>query len=178
MARSAIDKRDHADPPRVELQTEARSAAFPAGKMLISSPRELDALIHKIPEGRVLTLGALRATLARAHRADYTCPLTTGIFLRIVGEAAEEERAAKGGDVAPYWRVVRDDGALIDTLPGGTEAQARRLVAEDVTVLFLGKTPRVTEVKHFAWTPPAQQRGGPRPPTGRGGGPRRRPPRR
>jgi|JI10StandDraft_1071094.scaffolds.fasta_scaffold06639_5 alkylated DNA nucleotide flippase Atl1 len=155
MARTAIDKRDHADPPRVEQVTESKGPAFPIGKMLISSPRELDALIRRVPEGRVVTLGALRANLAKAHGADFTCPLTTGIFLRIVGEAAEEERAARGGDVAPYWRVVRDDGALIETLPGGTEAQARRLVAEDVTVLFLGKVPKVTEVSHFAWTPPA-----------------------
>ena len=125
MARTAIDKRDHADPPRVEVLTESKSPNYPVGKMLISSPRELEAVIHRIPEGRVLTLAALRANLAKAHRADYTCPLTTGIFLRVVGEAAEEERAARGGDVAPYWRVVRDDGALIDTLPGGTEAQAR-----------------------------------------------------
>ncbi len=154
MARTAVDKRDHADPPRVETLTEAKGN-YPPGKMLISSPIEIDALVRRVPEGRVLTMAALRANLAKAHRADYTCPLTTGIFLRIVAEAAEEERAARGGVVAPYWRVVRDDGALIETLPGGTEAQARRLVAEDVTVLFLGKVPKVTEVSHFAWIPPA-----------------------
>ncbi len=160
MARTAIDKRDHADPPRVEVLTESKSPNHPIGKMLISSPRELEAVIRRVPEGRVLTLAALRANLAKAHRADYTCPLTTGMFLRVVAEAAEEERAARCGDVAPYWRVVRDDGALIDTLPGGTEAQARRLVAEDVTVLFLGKVPKVTEVSHFAWTPPALGKAG------------------
>ena len=110
--------------------------------------------------GFLRTLHTYPQHLALRYGADYTCPLTTGIFLRVVGEAAEEERAARGGDVAPYWRVVRDDGALIDTLPGGTEAQARRLVAEDVTVLFLGKVPKVTEVSHFAWTPPALGKAG------------------
>jgi alkylated DNA nucleotide flippase Atl1 len=157
MARSAIDKRDHAPPPRVEVQEVGRPG-FPAGRMLISSPLDLQAVVQRIPEGRVLTLGALRDRLARDRRADYTCPLTTGIFLRIVAEAAEEARPTARAAVTPYWRVVRDDGALIDKLPGGTEAQGRRLTAEGVTVLFVGKTPRVTTVEHFAWSPPPAAR--------------------
>jgi alkylated DNA nucleotide flippase Atl1 len=150
---SAIDKRDSAAPPKVEVLTVAKGNNYPPGRMLVSSPLELDAIVRRIPSGRVLTMGALRDALARNHRADYTCAITTGIFLRIVAEAAEEERAA-GARVAPYWRVVRDDGTLNDKLPGGVEAQARVLSAEGVTVLHLGKLPRVTEVSHFAWTPP------------------------
>lgn len=153
MAKSAVDKRDHADPPRVEVQTEG-TGNYPPGRMLISSPLEIDAVVRRIPPGRVLTMGALRDNLARNHKADYTCPLTTGIFLRIVAEATEEEKAGGQLRTAPYWRVVRDDGALLDKLPGGVEAQARRLDEEGVVVLRLGKTPRVTEVEHFAWEPP------------------------
>jgi alkylated DNA nucleotide flippase Atl1 len=154
MTRSAIEKRDQHAPAKVEVLTAAKGASYPAGRMLISAPLELDAVIRRIPAGRVLTLGALRANLARNHRADYTCPLTTGIFLRIVAEAAEEERATIGGRIAPYWRVVRDDGALIDKLPGGVAAQARRLAAEGVVVLHLGKVPVVSGVDHFGWDPP------------------------
>ena len=154
MATSAIDKRDRCAPAKVEELAEAKGASYPPGRMLVSSPLELDAVIRRIPEGRVLTVGALRDNLARNHRADYTCPMTTGIFLRIVAEAAEEERPALGGRIAPYWRVVHDDGSLLDKLPGGVEAQARRLTDEGVDVLFLGKTPRVTTVEHFAWDPP------------------------
>jgi len=160
MTRTAIDKRDHADPPRVEVLEEAKGPAMPAGRMLISSPLELDAVIRRIPEGRVVTLGTLRANLARSRHADYTCPLTTGIFLRIVAEAAEEERAAGGGRITPYWRVVRDDGTLIDKLPGGTAAQARRLAVDGVEVLHLGKVPRLLDVDHWAWTPPLLGKGG------------------
>jgi alkylated DNA nucleotide flippase Atl1 len=60
------------------------------------------------------------------------CPLTTGIFLRIIAEAAEEFARAGGETVAPYWRVVRDDGAMIEKFPGGAKAQARRLAAEGI----------------------------------------------
>lgn len=154
MAMSAIDKRDRCAPAKVEELAVAKGPNYPPGRMLVSSPLELDAVIRRIPEGRVLTVGALRENLARNHKADYTCPLTTGIFLRIVAEAAEEERATLGGRIAPYWRVVHDDGQLNDKLPGGVEAQARRLDEEGVTVLFIGKTPRLTDVEHFAWDPP------------------------
>lgn len=157
MGRTAIDKRDHGAPPRIENVTVAKPSA-PVGRMLIASPLAVEAIIRRVPEGRVVTMGALRAALARDHRADYTCPLTTGIFLRVVAEAAEEERAAGRGPLAPYWRVVRDDGALIDKLPGGVAAQARALDAEGVVVLRLGATPRVTEVEHFAWSPPPAAR--------------------
>ena len=64
----------------------------------------VERVIRAVPEGRVVTTGALRSALARDHRADYTCPLTAGIFVRIVAEAAEEDRAAGRGPVAPYWR--------------------------------------------------------------------------
>ena len=45
--------------------------------------------------------------LAHWHNADVTCPLVTGIFLRIVAEAAEEERLAGKSAITPYWRGAR-----------------------------------------------------------------------
>ncbi len=163
--KSAIEKRDQTGPARIEEVQVSKIVSLPAGRMLISTPLELDAVIRRIPEGRVLTLGALRANLARNHGADYTCPLTTGIFLKIVAEAADEERAAGRAGTAPYWRVVRDDGTLIDTLPGGFAHQIRRLDEDGVVVLHLGKTPRLTDVEHYAWSPPLLgKRAGRRPP--------------
>jgi len=100
------------------------------GMMLIPTALEVDAMIRKIPRGQVSTLAQIRKRLARWHNADVTCPLVTGIFLRIVAEAAEEDRAAGRADVTPYWRVVREDGRLNAKLPGGAELQAEQLRAE------------------------------------------------
>jgi alkylated DNA nucleotide flippase Atl1 len=108
--------------------------------MLISTPLEVQQVVRGIRKGRVLTMGELRARLAAQHNADYTCPLTTGIFLRIVAEAAEEERSAGMVRVSPWWRVVRDDGTLNDRLPGGGVDQARRLTADGVQVERAGAT--------------------------------------
>ena len=56
--------------------------------------------------------------------------MTTGIFLRIVAEVAAEDLAAGKTRVAPFWRVLRERGALNPKLPGGVEAQSHRLRAE------------------------------------------------
>lgn len=117
---------------------------YGAGTMLIAHPLDVDALIRRVRKGRVITQARLRERLARDFRADHTCPLTTGIFVRIVAEAAEEGRRAGRTSVTPYWRVVRDDGSLNERFPGGVQAQARRLRAEGLSVAA-GKKPCVRD---------------------------------
>lgn len=147
--KSAVQKRDSAPPPRVQPITSSKSKTFPVGNMLIASPLELQAVIRQIPAGSVLTLDALRDHLAHKWHADYTCPLTTGIFLRVVAEAAEEE-----GNGVPYWRVVRGDGRLTMLLPGGEAGQAEKLREEGVRCVAAGKTGRrVADLSTVAWQP-------------------------
>jgi hypothetical protein len=90
-------------PPRMQ-------ARFGAGSMLIPSPREVDALIRAVRKGNVITVSKFREQLAAMYSADVTCPMTTGIFVRIASEAAEEEAASGKTRITPYWRVVEDDG--------------------------------------------------------------------
>ena len=92
--------------------------------MLIATPQVIDAAVRQIPKGQTTTVTAIRRKLAEQFGADYTCPLTTGIFLRIVAENAEYERSKGKNDIAPYWRVTRADNSLNPRFPGGTEAQA------------------------------------------------------
>jgi alkylated DNA nucleotide flippase Atl1 len=115
------------------------------GVMLISTPKLVDALIRKVPKGRLITVGAIRKLLAGEFKADVTCPLTTGIFIRIVAEAAEEARAEGAKRITPYWRVIRDNGELNPKFPGGVNAQARYLRAEGLTVRSDRKVPTVKE---------------------------------
>jgi hypothetical protein len=125
-------------PPKMQKQ-------FGSGMMLVPSPREVDALIRTVPKGRVITVSRIRETLASNHMADVTCPLTTGIFVRIAAEAAEEEARAGKSRITPYWRVVKDDGSLNPKFPGGTQAQARKLRVEGHRIVpGVGKrSPRV-----------------------------------
>lgn len=108
---------------------------FGSGTMLIPKPLDVDALIRKAKKGKLLTVSEIRSKLARDNKVDTACPLTTGIFVRIVAEAAEEELRDGKKRVTPYWRVIRDDGSLNEKFPGGVNAQARRLKEEGHSIL-------------------------------------------
>ena len=112
---------------------------FGRGKMLIPRPLDVDALIRRVPRGKLVTQGQIRKTLARASGADVSCPITTGIFVRIAAEAAAEDMRAGKSRVTPYWRVIRDDGRLLEKLPGGPAAQADHLAAEGHAIETTGK---------------------------------------
>lgn len=99
-------------PPRLQER-------FGTGTMLLPSPGEVEAFIRGIRKGRVTTASQIRRALAQKYSADVTCPLVTGIFVRIVAEAAEEDAAAGKPRIAPYWRVLKDDGSLNPKFPAG-----------------------------------------------------------
>lgn len=100
------------------------------GKMLIPKPLDVDALIKKIQKGKLATVTQIRDKLAKAAQAHCSCPMTTGIFLRIVAEVAEEDLNNGEKEVTPYWRVIKADGSLNEKFPGGAQAQAARLNEE------------------------------------------------
>jgi len=103
---------------------------FLVGKMLIPKPLDIDALIYRVPKGKLATVIQIREKLAKDAQANCCCPLTTGIFLRIVAEVAEEDLRSGKEKVTPYWRVVKADGSLNERFPGGVQAQATRLEKE------------------------------------------------
>jgi len=122
---------------KLERQQEAKFVEIPPkmqylgkGTMVIPRPLDVDALIRKVRQGKVVTVPQLREELAKRNHVDAACPLTTGIFIRIAAEAAEEERRAGAKTVTPYWRVLSSEGGLNPKFPGGVAAQKRRLSAE------------------------------------------------
>lgn len=108
-------------------------------KMLIPTPRAIEKIVKTIPKGKLMTSSQLRALLAEEYHADFSCPLTTGIFLRILSEYTEEQKALGKKAPAPYWRVIREDGTLIEKLSGGLENQSALLSAEKFQILQKGK---------------------------------------
>ena len=128
----AHDARVVAIPPKMRKQ-------LGTGTMLIPTPLDVDAQIRRVTRGKVVTLTALREKLARAAGADVTCAMVAGMFVRIVAEAAAEDMRAGKARVAPWWRVVRDDGTLFEKLPGGPAAQAEHLEAEGHAIQKSGK---------------------------------------
>jgi len=139
--REKIDK-----PQDVKIvKVPPKMSRFGSGTMLIPTPKLIDAMIRMVPKGKLVTVSELRRKLARDFRTDVTCPLTTGIFVRIAAEAAEEDRANGKKRIAPYWRVIKDDGSMNPKFPGGIAQQTRYLGAEGFEVANKGKTPRVQD---------------------------------
>src|SRR3984885_13298259 len=89
------------------------------GRMVIPAPREVDALMKQVPRGRLVTINELRTALARKHRADFACPITTGIFSWIAAHAAAEWEAAGRKRITPYWRTLKTGGEVNPKYPGG-----------------------------------------------------------
>jgi len=119
---------------------------FGIGKMLIPKPLDIDALINKVPKGKLATVTQIREKLAKGANAHCSCPMTTGIFLRIVAEVAEEDLSNGKREVTPYWRVIKADGSLNEKFPGGAQAQAAHLKGEGhiIEPNRGKKSPRVT----------------------------------
>ena len=117
-------------------------------KILVPSPMLVDERIRKVPKKKLVTTGQIRKDLARQFKADSTCPMTLGIFLRISSETAEEDRSKGKKRISPYWRVVKDDGSLNPKFPGGLKAQAQMLKQEGHKI-ETGKSKTKMKVKDF-----------------------------
>jgi 6-O-methylguanine DNA methyltransferase, DNA binding domain len=134
--------------PKVGQVTGRMTAKWGAGTMVVPAPMEVDELMRRAPKGRVTTISQLRETLARKHRVNFACPITTGIFAWIAAHAAEEAAAEGRKRITPYWRTLKSTGELNEKYPGGAAAQARHLRAEGLSI-EPGKGKKPSKVKDF-----------------------------
>jgi hypothetical protein len=102
----------------LKKRLEKSVAGMPAvALMYISTPQEIDAYIRQIPRGQSVSVQQMRVDLANSNKADCTCPLTTGIFLRIVAEAAFETiNGGNSPDTTPFWRVIEPKASIVKKL--------------------------------------------------------------
>ncbi len=100
------------------------------GKILIPNALDIERLINKTQKGELLTNDIIRETLAKEKKVQVTAAIPTGVYLKFIALAAEEERPVKGDNVTPYWRVLKPDGAINIKYPGGAERQIALLESE------------------------------------------------
>jgi hypothetical protein len=145
------EKLEKEQEPKIVNIPPKMAKRFGTGRMLIPRPLDVDALIRKIKKGKLVTQDQIRKRLAKNFKADVTCPITTGIFVRIAAEAAEEDRRGGRKQITPYWRVIKADGSLNEKFPGGTNAQAAHLRKEGHNIQQ-GKGKNPPKVKDFEKT--------------------------
>jgi alkylated DNA nucleotide flippase Atl1 len=131
--------RDRKDLPRVEKITDKMSKRWGTGTVVIPAPMEVNEMMRRVPEGKLITLNEIRAALAKKHGATIGCPMTTGIFAWIAANAAEEQRRKGKKGTTPYWRTLKAGGVINPKYPGGVEAQKKLLEKEGHEVVQKGK---------------------------------------
>ena len=127
--------------PEIEILDKKFADMSQGDKMLIATPKIFDDYIRSIPEGKSVDMLTIRKDLALEHGADNTCPLTTGIFMRIVAEAAYEKllNGEEASQITPFWRAIAPTSALAKKLSFGTEYLIERREEENIAEVKIKK---------------------------------------
>lgn len=125
------------DMPKVQIITdEASIKKYGGSKMFFAPPIDYDKVMKKVPFGQIITVGQIREYFAKKNNADFTDPITAGIFISIAAWASEQRDTEK----TSYWRTLKANGELNAKYPGGIEAQKEKLEAEGHIVIRRGRT--------------------------------------
>ncbi len=139
--KSWVEKRNSSRQAEVEVLQKPFADILVGDKMLVPTPQIVDAYIRTIPKGKETTMAQMRKDLASEYHADKTCPLTSGIFLRIVAEAAHEELAQGKpiGKITPYWRIMDEKSNTAQKLTVGMDFLKEQRKKEKLGAPIKGK---------------------------------------
>ena len=127
---------DNKDMPKFQTITDEKSIEKYGGdRMYFAPPIDYDKIMRLVPFGKLLTVGTIREYFARINGADFTEPITAGIFVSIAAWASFQ----RNDDKTPYWRTLKANGELNEKYPGGIEAQKELLEKEGHTVIAKGR---------------------------------------
>lgn len=124
------------DMPKFQIVVDEKTIERYGGdKMYFAPPIDYDRVMKCIPYGKVITVGNIREYFAKLNGADFTEPMTAGMFVSIAAWASYQ----RTDDKTPYWRTLKADGELNDKYPGGAAAQKELLEAEGHTIIEKGR---------------------------------------
>ena len=109
--------------PKVVI-TNKKLADVPENEtMVIVTPIVVDEYINNIEPGKHTSLQQMRKDLAATYNAHFCCPITSGIFLRIVAEAAYEQylNGKTINEITPFWRMIDRNSPCYKKLSFGTQ---------------------------------------------------------
>ena len=79
------------DMPKIQIITDPKAiAAYGGDRMYFAPPIDYDRAMRRVPFGKLLTVGDIRSYLARRSGADFTEPLTAGLFVSIAAWASHQ----------------------------------------------------------------------------------------
>ena len=129
--------RDSRGMPKFQTITDQKSIEkYGGSRMYFAPPTDYDKVMRQVPCGKVITVGKIREYFAKLSGADFTEPITAGVFVSIAAWASYQ----RGKDETPWWRTLKANGELNPKYPGGAEAQKEKLEAEGHIILQKGRT--------------------------------------
>lgn len=129
--------KDNKDMPKfVRITDEASIKRYGGDNMYFAPPIFYDEVMRKVPFGKLTTIGDIRKYFAKKNDADFTDPITAGIFASIVAWASYQRET----DETPYWRTLKNNGELNPKYPEGIELQKKKLESEGHTIIQKGRT--------------------------------------
>jgi len=123
MSATFQEKYDRARPSYVRVN-DKRFADLPAGTtILIPSPHAIEQVLSQLDPGEYISPNELRSRLANEYGTEGTCPVMTGMNLRIVAEVAltRVDAGIPLSEIMPVWQVITPDSPLAQKLPGGAQ---------------------------------------------------------
>ena len=128
---------DSKDMPNIQNITDEKSIEkYGGSRMYFAPPMDYDRVMKQVPMGKVITVGEIREYFAKLNGADFTEPITAGVFVSIAAWASYQ----RAEDETPWWRTLKANGELNPKYPGGVEAQKEKLEAEGHTIVQKGRT--------------------------------------
>lgn len=136
---------------KMEERTKGEIKQTDKGMMYISYPREIEKVIRSIPKGKLITTEQIVKKFTKQYKVDFTCPLTTGIFVSIVANYAEEQKESGAKELVPYWRVIKPKGYIYDKYLGQELPQKGHLESEGFKIIPRGtkKGPVVKDYEKY-----------------------------
>lgn len=123
--------------PKIQIVTDEKTIERYGGeRMFFAPPAAYDKIMKTVPYGKVITVGTIREYLAKKNNADFTDPMTAGIFVSIAAWASYQ----RSENETPYWRTLKNNGELNPKYPEGIELQKKKLEEEGHTVIQRGRT--------------------------------------
>ena len=134
MKKSWIEKRYCEKAFKIKTIDKKFADISKGSKMLIASPPIIDEYVKSIDYGKFVEPIKMRDDLAKQYQADKTCPVTTGIFLRIISEASYEEFGIGIDTITPFWRIVDPKSKLASKLTCGIDFIIENQKREEIKI--------------------------------------------
>ena len=100
---------DNKDMPKFQTITDEKSIEKYGGdRMYFAPPIDYDKIMRLVPFGKLLTVGTIREYFARINGADFTEPITAGIFVLFVWWESFQRKDGKKSS----WRTLKAKGGM------------------------------------------------------------------